>query len=985
MSAINAGIKVAKPISIWSRNVNVEPKSFFTNLVKATCNGAKGNFDGCLENIIDSVVEVKAEEKLGQLAWILIYHSMQESIIGLLKESYDLLTKCSSVSEKKIEDELEKEIAKLAEKELILSSDFLDFPSNIEIIDDFVKLLEKFCLLFGASPIDAKSIASKLPSKFNLSLYSNWYESNDKFEELIKVLDSKISKASNSIRKWELYHQLLHVGAERRVFKESFGLKDIYVPPRAYFKTEIKKSQTGSAKNKVVNNIVCLHSFLKKWVLDNNYLDNLRFVSGGPGAGKSSFSRIFASEVAKTTGINVILIQLHLLDMSKDLTSAINDYCSEYRALQGLDVFASQQLLILFDGLDEISMQGKIGDQVSTNFINELKRKSEFLIQDKRNVKIIVTGRDLSIQSSESIVKDEKKYFHLIPYYVTKTSFENSLENQDLDELLLKDQREEWWKKFCFLKGLEFKTMPKSLKINELNPISSQPLLGYLLALSFLRGQIDFQKKPNLNIIYQDLLESIYERQYASDNGDHSQTHKAIGNLSNSDFDILMQEIALAVWHNDGTKATEGNIFNHLKSNELEYLLEPYKTSLSNGVASLLLSFYFRKHSQTEKGESTFEFTHKSFGEYLVAKKLVNLIIDLSDAYDEKRLNPRKGKKLEDIVLEWITASGKSQFDFELYKFVLYEFENLNLDELQTNKVLKCLKEMINYSIEHNLPIERFHDLQFSQMLSYAENSNLGLMGIHSAFTRNLERSDFDHLFSTNGVMKAVEMERWLDRNLITPMFCEFLNHINFSGISLYFKSFIASGLNSCNFSHSDITRSFFSDSLMFETELSSVYISHSDFEQVDFHKSNWINSSVECCEFSKTSFVFSVIKDCLFVDVKFENASFNCASLNNVTFNDSNCKFITFEGADLTNVIFRDSSLIGADFDNANLKGVNFSNQNLEDSGFRNTVIESTKFTGANLNRADFSGADLSKIDLTGVDLSGAILTDAILPKELK
>src|SRR5690606_19492396 len=81
--------------------------------------------------------------------------------------------------------------------------------------------------------------------------------------------------------------------------------------------------------------------------------------------------------------------------------------------------------------------------------------------------------------------------------------------------LLEEDQRKIWWRQYGHATGKKYENIPIDLNRDDLHEITSQPLLNYLVALSFIRGELDFSQQVNLNTIYEDLLKAIYERAYA--------------------------------------------------------------------------------------------------------------------------------------------------------------------------------------------------------------------------------------------------------------------------------------------------------------------------------------------------------------------------------------------------------------------------------------------------------------------------------------
>lgn len=939
------GVIVTKPISVWSRDLNISPKSFLTNIAKATINGFKGDIDDCAENLLDSIADIKSEEKVGQIAWILIYQAIQNGTSELIKECLDLLNITSKMHVEIIEKKLEQSLQDTFETNLVITSEFFNQPEKLKIISQFSSLIENLCIEFGASQINSKAIASKLPNKFGVCLYRIWINSPEKFQLLVDVLGSPFSQKNNELLKWKIYHQSLHATLDKRVFKESFGLRDIYIKPRAYYTApEIEDlSKVKGSKNKSIKHVVDLHDYLEDWILKQNTVDNLRLISGEPGSGKSSFSKVFASEIAASTGYCVLLIQLHYMDMTKDLDKAIQGYCDEYPSLRGIDVLASNKMVIVFDGLDEISMQGRVGETISNAFINNLKLKARVCSSVGRDVKFIVTGRDLAIQSCESIIKEAGKYLNLIPYYIIKDEYKFTTQNaSDPNQLLDIDQRQLWWKKFSKLKGLEYENIPDNINTKELEPINSQPLLGYLLALSYLRGNINFNDSPNLNAIYQDLLESVFERQYASETGSSNQTHNSVERLTKNDFDVLMQEVALAVWHCNGTTATENYIYAHLKENELEHLLGNFTQDAENGVSNLLLSFYFRKLGQTVKGESTFEFTHKSFGEYLTSKKLVNLIIELTEAYTEKKLNHRKGKKFDDIILEWIKATGVSKFNSYFDSFVRNEFENLNLPQKELIQIIELIQNMLNHSVQNNFSLERLPNLTFDEMTTYSECVNIALVAFHSACS-NLAYSNEDKIYTLElREDKSDRFEKWIYKNSHDMQFTEYLDYMDLAGLSLFGNNFVLGNLSWSSLYGSDLFNVFLSDSYLVGTDLSCCDIAQCDFENASLEHAEFHNSSIHNCKFYRANMEFS-------------------------SFTDSRCKGANFSGVCLSSAKFNRAEFINSDFTDSDLRNADLTNAIFQNCNFKNAQLKGAILKGCNFKEVNLTGVNFKDVDLTG------------------
>ena len=86
------------------------------------------------------------------------------------------------------------------------------------------------------------------------------------------------------------------------------------------------------------------------------------------------------------------------------------------------------------------------------------------------------------------------KFYTFLPYFVSENDIEK-YNYKDEQKFLDEDKREMWWKKYSFLKGKEYNGLPEELNRGTLIEVTSQPLLNYLVALSFIRDKLDFFSK----------------------------------------------------------------------------------------------------------------------------------------------------------------------------------------------------------------------------------------------------------------------------------------------------------------------------------------------------------------------------------------------------------------------------------------------------------------------------------------------------------
>ncbi|MGK7946456.1 MAG: hypothetical protein AB4058_18505, partial [Microcystaceae cyanobacterium] len=294
------------------------------------------------------------------------------------------------------------------------------------------------------------------------------------------------------------------------------------------------------------------------------------------------------------------------------------------------------------------------------------------------------------------------------------------------------DQRDDWWKRYGELKQKNYAGIPEQLKRDNLTDITAQPLLNYLIALSYEREGINFDENKNINEIYSDLLKEVYKRAYEPSG------HRIIEGISENEFLTILMEIALAAWHGDGRTTTVKEIETHCESSSLKKLLDKFQKhfqeNASASITRLLTAFYFRESGETRESEKTFEFTHKSFGEYLTAKRIVEGLRsidkklkaseeDYSDDYDAKK-----------ALMTWVTLCGASPIDFAILYFVVEELRLSKVELVMQWQQQIC--HLIEYLMVRGMPMETLNLPSFKVMMTQSRNAEEALLVVLNACAR---------------------------------------------------------------------------------------------------------------------------------------------------------------------------------------------------------------------------------------------------------
>ncbi|MBH0087007.1 pentapeptide repeat-containing protein [Psychrobacter sp. SCQQ22] len=896
-------IILKQPVSMLNRNVKFDLKEFFiqasSTVAGTAIQVATANPIGALTSIVRGLSSTSKSISLEdvpveQRAWLLVVTSLTHAIAKVLEDFNDLFD--NNIEESQLNTVSEQLTNQVNEIEITLTNEFFNNPHQLSFLNDLSPLLNEWLQQLGLNDSQASSFIYQFKSQFPMSLHHEWGTNPAYYALIVEKLDTPFNTVNRLQRQASEYRYWLQQQVSERVFEEAFGLKQIYVPLRAYYiQTEEDSSdktlnddviEAGSSnvfrsnRNENIVKTVCnLHEEINSWIDQNDTDDNLKVISGGPGSGKSSFAKILASELAEKSGMPVLFIPLHRFKISDYLPEAIKKFLDNHSILTRDNLLGESKLLLIFDGLDELSMQGSNSKEVANNFTEELKE----VLREKRslNWKAIVTGRELSIQQQKTKLKKQKTILHLLPYFINESDRDDFY---DVNNLLLEDQRDEWWYKFGSLQGKSFNGLPQILATEHLEPITKEPLLNYLLSLSYLRQDITFTADTNLNQIYADLLDSVHERKYTD-----SRTHTGINNIEKETFIRILEEIALVVWHESGRTASIDKIMERCKEAGLGSYFEKFKGDAESGVVRLLMAFYFREFDGSQ-GNKSFEFTHKSFGEYLTARRIMLELEIMLEEVERGRKRPGSGWTLEDAFEKWIRLCGQQPIDGYLSNFLEGEMKVLAEREdglLIIKRYQKLMIELIQMAVNGQSPVKKLNLATFSEDLIYIRNAETALLKIHSSCAK-----------STNEVIEKTKFEnkeifaKWL--NLLDYRVMPKLNHLCFSNI-----------------------------------EMSSIFIG-GDFESSVFNNAILLFSDFFVANFKNASFERANL-----TEVKAESASFQNANLKN---------------ADLEAANFRGSNFIEANLKNANLNGTNFTNADLEGANLEGTNHEKAIFTGANL-----------------------------------
>ncbi|MBK9264696.1 MAG: pentapeptide repeat-containing protein [Polyangiaceae bacterium] len=794
-----------------------------------------------------------------------------------------------------------------------LDATFFEHPEQVPFLRPVQVILEEWLAHRGMSRPEARNVAHRLRSHFASALHDEWRSRLAEYKPLEQhIQGSPFMKASERERAWLRHAAALKKACEASMFGESFGLAQVFVPLRAYHEERLDEERDRRAPGhgqRIRRTVVQVDEKLDAWVHAADKNDALRVLSGGPGSGKSSCAKMFAARMAEQ-GHHVLLIPLHLVNPDDGIPIMVRRFVDDgdHLPFDPLETQGeSDRLLVIFDGLDELSMQGKSGSDGAKAFLEEVRRFLDRHNHARLRVQVLVGGREIVVQQARHVLREAKQILILMPYLSLphmreqekNQGIEYEASSADLDE----DQRVDWWNRYTTVKGQSPPGMPEELQRPELAEITAQPLLNYLVALSRQRKTIDFTQKGLRNRIYADLLDGVYKRA-------HRERKPHASDLEYEDFVELLEEIGLAVWHGNGRTATVKEI-RGVCGERIDKLLRRYEDGEAR-VMGLLTAFYFRKHHDRRDDEATFEFTHKSFGEYLTARRIVRELRDMHD--DRQRATKRRPWDIKDALRDWANVCGPTAMDGHLLPFVIDE---VALEDAElVGQWQKLLQELIGHVLRYGMPMERLVPRP-----DYLEE-------MHQA--RNAEEALLACLYACAERTEIVSHIEWLDQNSAGSWLHRLRGQVSGKGRIIAMQCLGRLDLSECWLSRLDLWGASLCGANLQHAILWGTSLSRADLR----------------------------------------GANLKGALLKGVILQGAN-----LQGADLKGANLQGANLQGADLQGANLEGANLFRADLRGADLQGAKLQGANLQGANVQGANLLEANLRGANLDGANLTDALM----------
>ncbi|MFV1850454.1 MAG: pentapeptide repeat-containing protein [Thalassospira sp.] len=874
---------------------------------------------------------------------------------------------------------------KIEKGDYSINSSFFHKPVSLPLYQEIrTSIVELLAHVRRDIEPDPTVLGAKLDAAFNQGVYEVLRDSGGSFDPLKDGLDNPAASANAMEREWEQYRaQLRYAFNVAPVFGQRdtrISLSQLYVPLRGCW-TEV------SSSNEILNNIVDLERSTLDWISERDIRRPIRLIYGGPGSGKSSFGRRLASVLADHEDIRPIFVPLEHVDLSNELVDEVSRLLvAEAKVFSSSPIDYRQAdvnrpFCLIFDGLDELAMPGLAADNLAREVLEEVDKVLKALgVPNACGAMAVITGREPIVKITKDRLKKKIAEQDAVEVLGFLPLQGNGSEPEDP---LYQDQRPVWWKRYAIATG-QSEEVPEALQSSNLEELSAEPLLCYLLAMSGYTNDNWEDAAINPNRVYDKLFRDIYQRLWGGG---------AVGvqaELDEDQYDRLMEAIAIAAWWSGESRvASEKDFLNVLTVLNAQSVWEEFCNDQKEDYKNLALTFYLRTSDNGGKG---FEFSHRSFGEYLVARALWRAV--------EEILCEFKPQFYSDALQRWARLTSFSPVTREILIFlrrhVLLAWEGKYEEEKQ-----KILADLMTISIHDGVMVPVSDGDTWRSLEKKQRNSEISLMACYSAATlavpaeepfalidwrgnqfaaRSLvERMVFGGGLRIDSGLQMLKGIDFLGKDKTAPwmvgtfMYEADLSYANLSGGVLGDTDFSGGLLIRANLSKTILNFSNFNHSVLMHADLSGSQIAYAQLQGADLYRAN-----MENCDLEQANLTDGILRS-----ANLKNAVIQGADLSEAILVDANLEGANLSQANLKIANLESARLVGANLDEANLKDANLKNSNLEGASLQGADLRNANLEGANLQGADLDNANLEGANLQGANLDNANLERALLGAE--
>ena len=502
-------------------------------------------------------------------------------------------------------------------------------------------------------------------------------------------------------------------------------LSHVYLKLRCYWNEDNVKKREGERdplryRTATVGD---LHETIDAWLRTLDRGDALRLIAGGPGSGKSSFAKAFAAKLLERQTHRVLFVQLQRLQTTgTTLREVIGRHLKDNHRLKppskcegfpenplDWDGEDTLPLLMVFDGLDELTTSKDRESDLTKKFVSNLKYLLNELNRGDPLSAAIVLGRDIAM--NDALDDGGLKLANLIHVAPIRKMTRDDLQlgnnpsdneiGEDFDpvfdphQLLEMDARNAYWDQWCAGQDIPQSEPPSAIHDERMSELNVEPLLLHLLIISDFCGDRWDEAADNRNLVYQNILEKVFKRNKIKDLG-------AYYRLEEKHFFELMEVFGLAAFRGNG-RTGDHEEFNRLREWYVSSKADKRMYSDLDGAG--LKNVALMVHSRKEIDGAGFEFVHKSFGEYLAARALLGAADRLQRSWHHDENNDDEMH----LAKRWVNFVGTGQLSNSVLRFLRDECRQRKPDLIK--KTIDALTTIFDKTLEHGFPVQNSDEL----------------------------------------------------------------------------------------------------------------------------------------------------------------------------------------------------------------------------------------------------------------------------------
>lgn len=913
------------PVSENGWTAKIDWQKLFIAVTKTVVDASFGSLSGAVKSSVDIVgafgkaaaKDLTAEEQ----GWLFIQRAMATALVWTIRSNRKYLGAIEG------SEEFTPELDRLLKADSVeVTHAFFDHPADSDLFASLNRRLQTWMAFIKVPETERERLSRCLGEELALALDLEERSRRGDYDKLgAFFMATMANEAARRARNWRRYRARLVEDVRKPLFNldiddlNAVGLQDVYIPLRAYWE-RAKDAKEGGARTGAMRAepkarvVVWLDETIQAWFDAKKADDAIRIVSGEPGCGKSSFARMLAADLARR-GRRVLYVPLHRYDFQGDAMHALSVFAALPDEL-GHDPVANllddDPLLVIFDGLDELSKAGDLANSSARAFVDHLTSRVAAHNNGLPRLMVLLAGRPVATEESTVVHRKPTQRLHILRYASAGKYWGDY---EFADEALKADQRDQWWQGYFRATNRPPAGLPPEFqnKGRTFDEITAQPLLNYLLALLRDRSKDKSKQIDSAHALYREMFDYVYQRIHKSP----TQGPDAVACIRKIDYEIILEEISIAAWHTDDRAVTKANLDSHFKSSEQGDLLKQHFGTIREGIGVILNSFFIQPDREDMGG---YEFTHKSFREYLTARRLVRQVARMHDCLTRSPDIYRPKTALK----EWLGLTGPVAMSFELLDFLRTDIAST---PKEANRWIKTLVTVFELNLRDGMPVLETKLDNFRAAEDHARNGEESLFATLNACARAINKDP-----SREGKrLKRVSI-RWGTEqgvgNLISrirqrlygianmrPIITSCFSHIDMSGQHL-----LAHDLISSDFSGSSLSGSFLG------TEIGA--------------------------GLGKLS-------------------AGNCNILYEFAVHRAELSFAHLNGADLSKAYLFGVNLVGSNMSGANLAGANL----------READLTGANLAGANLKGACIFGAKLFGANIDGANLEDAVGKPAVPP----